>query len=159
MSAVLILIVIVVLVVSFVLPAKYKASQIAEGNMIQRDVDFAEYGEIFTLKHVDSDIIVNALNQIDFEKILGNRPSINSSKMTFTARYGFSAQMFLVEDDGENMKYRFDFLHWEAAGGSKRASADAGMNLLLTAIEKMFLSLDPNTQVSKEKNTTKRKFW
>lgn len=157
MSVVLIIIVIAVLAVSFVFPAWYKAKQLEEGNMIQRDNDFVEYGEIFSLKHVEPEKIAECIENIEFEKILGGRPSGDTSKMIFNANYGFSAQLCRIEDDGESMKYRFDFLTWETIVG-KRASADAGMNLLLTAIEKMFLTLDPETKVSKEKNDTKRKF-
>lgn len=79
----------------------------------------------------------------------------NTKAVKFTGIY-FSASIRCMEQTEINSVYRFEFDSWKTKYG--RPSFENEMNMLLTMVEKMFVQLDPNAQVSTVKNeiTTKR---
>ena len=54
----------------------------------------------------------------------------------------WTAQLYRLSGDESQVTYRFEFTKWRDA-----LSNASLMNMLMTAIEKLFLELDPNTQV------------
>ena len=131
-----------------------KERLIGQGKIIQRAKDFVEYAEIFTTRPIANEEYVAALKALDLKKT-GTSLEGNTKAVKFTGIY-FSASIRCVEQTDTNSVYRFEFDSWKTKYG--RPSFENEMNMLLTTVEKMFVQLDPNTQVSTVKNeiTTKR---
>ena len=79
----------------------------------------------------------------------------NSGRIDFQAGINYSAVLYRVEQTAEKSVYCFKFTKWRSQHGAP-VCADA-MNTLLTSVEKMFLGIDPNTQVTTVKNDIKTK--
>ena len=131
---------VVLIVVAIGFSAWWKGRLIGQGKIIQRASDFVEYAE--------------ALKALDLKKT-GTSLEGNTKAVKFTGAY-FSASIRCVEQTETNSVYRFEFDSWKTKYG--RPSFENEMNMLLTMVEKMFVQLDPNAQVSTVKNeiTTKR---
>ena len=138
---------VVLIVVAIGFSAWWKGRLIGQGKIIQRASDFVEYAEIFTVRPIPNEEYAAALKALDLKKT-GTSLEGNTKAVKFTGAY-FSASIRCVV-------YRFEFDSWKTKYG--RPSFENEMNMLLTTVEKMFVQLDPNTQVSTVKNeiTTKR---
>ena len=135
--------------------AWWKGRLIGQGKIIQRAKDFVEYAEIFTTRPIANEEYVAALKSIGFKENRRFTGRVTQKAVKFTGAY-FSASIRCVEQTETNSVYRFEFDSWKTKYG--RPSFENEMNMLLTAVEKMFVQLDPNAQVSTVKNeiTTKR---
>ena len=136
MDEIIVAVILIVVVIGF--SAWWKGRLIGQGKIIQRASDFVE----------------SALKALDLKKT-GTSLEGNTKAVKFTGAY-FSASIRCVEQTDTNSVYRFEFDSWKTKYG--RPSFENEMNMLLTTVEKMFVQLDPNTQVSTVKNeiTTKR---
>jgi|LAHS01.1.fsa_nt_gb hypothetical protein len=133
----------------------YKSKLLGEGKIIERDRDFAEYAEIFTLRSVPFPEMAEIIQATDFKK--NGRADISGTAGNLTLRTGayYEAKLTCTEHNEGTMTYRFEFIHWKSSHGSPEFANE--MNMLTTTVEKMFLGIDPNTQVSKVKNDIKTK--
>ena len=145
---------VVLIVVAIGFSAWWKGRLIGQGKIIQRASDFVEYAEIFTIRPIPNEEYAAALKALDLKKT-GTSLEGNTKAVKFSGIY-FSASIRCVEQTETNSVYRFEFDSWKTKYG--RPSFENEMNMLLTAVEKMFVQLDPNAQVSTVKNeiTTKR---
>ena len=152
MGGIIAAVVLLVAVIGF--SAWWKGRLIGQGKIIQRAKDFVEYAEIFTTRPIANEEYVAALKALDLKKT-GVSLEGNTKAVKFSGIY-FSASIRCVEQTDTNSVYRFEFDSWKTKYG--RPSFENEMNMLLTAVEKMFVQLDPNAQVSTVKNeiTTKR---
>lgn len=125
-----------------------------EGSTISRTRDFAEYSETFTLRHLTDQEFNSAMSAAQPGAKAGVKMHGNAQQVLFEGSFG--AVLTRIENTDEKSVYVFKFTNWKSRYGSPVDAED--MNLLLTAIEKVFVSLDPNTQVSSKKEdiTTKR---
>lgn len=57
----------------------------------------------------------------------------------------WSARLYRKNDEAGKTIYSFQYLNWKTHNGG--IMYEDYMNMLLTSIEKMFLSIDPDTQV------------
>lgn len=114
-----------------------------DGKIVQRDIHFAEKGEEFTSKIGSYQALSEALGKME----LPCRMSGNTSKVEFTGR-AFTAGLYRVDFDKPSgiAIYRFEFHSWKSYRGMYEQSNE--MNMLMTSVEKAFLSLDPYTSVS-----------
>lgn len=115
----------------------------AEGKIVERSYRYAEKGEEFTAKignySVLKDQLVKLVTSCGME---GN----TDSQVIFKSA-NFSAHLYKVDFDeafGIGI-YRFEFTQWRTA--EYGYADDNKMNMLMTAVEKAFLQLDPNTGV------------
>ncbi|MDR3209051.1 MAG: hypothetical protein LBT36_00280 [Oscillospiraceae bacterium] len=126
------------------------------GRIIKRDSHFIESSETFTLSGGEFAKLVPALQTMD---ITGTGVSWESKGATQTVSFksgnGWTAVLTALERGGEKYRYRFQFTGWKTRNGAP-LSEDT-MNMLLTSLEKAFLTLDPNTQVETERFKTKSK--
>ena len=114
-----------------------------DGTIIRRDMNYAEKGEQFTSR-IGSvpalrDEILKAKFPCDMKGDL-------AGAVDFTAK-SFAARLNLVAFDEPSgiAVYRFGFTRWKKDG--YMYVDDISMNALMTAVEKTFLALDPNTGV------------
>lgn len=113
------------------------------GRIIQRENQFWENGEYFYTSAAYEDVL-EEIGKADFSDCrVTITPNYKGDKIiAFVARNRFTAALvYDGEKNGENT-FDFAFLSWK---NDRIVTSSVQMNLLLTIIEKIFLSLDPNT--------------
>ena len=115
-----------------------------DGKIVRRDMHYAERGQEFTAKIGSYGALKEALEK---QGIPCNAEGNTATQIAFSGT-NFKARLYKVDFDQPSGVgvYRFEFTHWET--GRYTYANETGMNMLLTAVEKAFLSLDPNTGVS-----------
>lgn len=120
---------------------------VKEGKMIKRDIRFAENGEEFTSKIGSYSALAEAI------KGFGIPCSADGNTSDSVAFKGatFSARLYKVKFDEPSGIgiFRFEFTSWKTYRGMYENYNE--MNMLMTTVEKAFLSLDPNTAVKEYK--------
>lgn len=118
-----------------------------EGQIISRNTDFAEYVYEFTSKIGSIRPLTEAINSLDYNKI-----GADMEGDIYKQRYQFGNSKFKAvlvctafDEPSGIAVYRFQFTQFRTNGSIPTDSLS--MNKLLTQIEKVFLSLDPNTGV------------
>lgn len=128
---------------------------ISEGKIIERKGAFWEKCQDFILAPVDGKLLVQKLKALPYAD-MGVSVKSDAANLNFLfSHYGFQARLWHVGKEGEKDVYGFQFLNWKTRNGSIPAGFQ--MNMLLTAIEKMFLSFDPQTQIRTQVLETKTK--
>ena len=117
-----------------------------KGMLIQRDKKFMENAEIFTLKSISSDQLTDGLRKVNSETKVGITGDLKHGYRLDGGSWSkWSARLTCQQMDQAQSIFRFTFTEWKTDGG--HAEDDISMNVVLTAVEKMFLGMDPNTQV------------
>ena len=113
-----------------------------EGKIIQRNLHFAEKGEEFTSKIGSKENLKAQLEQMTLPCAMKG----NTSQAVFTADT-YTARLYQTAFDEPSgiAVYRFEFTSWKSNGTTYNEAI--GMNMLMTSVEKVFLTLDPNTAV------------
>ena len=138
---------IVVAVMAVVIYFSMKAHKklVSEGKIISRRTDFMENAEEFTLAAIDPSRIIEGVKGFNYQEMhVSMKGSSEKQSFRFTGS-SWAAQLFRVSTDEAQCVYRFEFTNWKTNGSM--AEGAMGMNMLLTAVEKMFLDLDHETQV------------
>lgn len=118
---------------------------VGEGKIISRKPDFVKNAEIFTLHIPDFSLVTEGVKAFPYGEIGTNlKGSSTEQRFNFTAS-SWGAKLFRTSGDGESAEYRFEFTNWSTRNGMPTAALQ--MNMLLTAVEKLFLSIDGSTQV------------
>ena len=122
--------------------AKKEKELYNKGIIMRRDINYAEKGEEFTSKVGDLQRVKESLSSLN----AGCEFKGSVQEVVFKGK-PFAATLSLVSFDEATgtAVYRFNFTHFRESGYSYENGT--GMNMLLTAVEKMFLSLDPDTSV------------
>ncbi len=119
-----------------------------EGEIISRRNNFMEQAEIFTLTLEDVSRITEGIRSLPYGTMsVSVKGSSETQQFRFTGTR-WKARLFRLPDEGGQAVYRFEFTEWKTHNGM--AEDALNMNRLLTALEKMFLSVDPNTAVRTE---------
>lgn len=144
--------IIAVVVICFLVFQKAKHRQ--EGSTVKRPLDFVEYSETFTLRHVSDEEFLAAVKRTPLTA--GTGESFHGTAAHVSFEGPFEAVLERAERTDDKTVYIFFFTHWNSRYGIP--TNGESMNLLLTAVEKLFVALDPNTLVvsKKEDVTTKR---
>ena len=114
-----------------------------------------EYAEIFTLKSVPFPEMAQIIKTANFKQNAGADVSGTVGNMRLQAGSYYTATLTCTEHTEEKMTYRFEFVSWHSSHGMPKYADE--MNVLMTAVEKIFLGIDPDTQVSQVKNDIKTK--
>lgn len=115
-----------------------------DGKIIKRNMNYAEKGEEFTSKIGTYNALAQALKQ---QGIPCEAEGTTSTQVLFSGT-DYRARLYKVDFDEPSGigVFRFEFTQWKT--GRYTYTNETGMNMLLTSVEKAFLSLDPNTAVS-----------
>ena len=132
--------------------AREQNQLIAEGKILRRQYDFAESAELFALSPADPREVAEAVQAFDYEDMRVRMQPDGENGFHF-AGPGWTARLYRLLGPAQEAVYRFEFLKWKTRNGL--LSDYVNMNKLLTAMEKMFLAMDPQTQVSTVKLETK----
>ena len=131
--------------VLFYYARKADKKMIAEGKIIYRRENFMENAEEFILAAVAPERVTEAVNALDYADMYTSmRGNSENQKFVFASNY-WGAQLYRISSDEDQVIYRFEFTNWQTR--DDLAKNGLNMNKLTTAIEKVFLALDPNTQV------------
>lgn len=151
----------IVLIIVFIAGCVYYNWQksnrlISEGKIIKRTGLFYEEAEEFTLVVQDTSVITQKIKSFSYSEMhVSMKGNSESQEFHFTGS-SFEAQLWRKGEDAGKTIYRFQFTKWRSnKNGAVYGIYD--MNMLLTAVEKMFLSVDPSTQVKTTKLETKTK--
>ncbi len=143
----IILIVLFVAVVAYVNFSRYQRL-IDEGQIIKRSANFEETAEIFTLSNASWERVWEELRTADYHGAASGSRDAQHPMIVYKGA-GWGAELYQMETDaGEKDSYYFHFTNWDTRNGVNPQSEQ--MNTLLTTIEKVFLKIDPQTQVSTE---------
>lgn len=124
-----------------------------DGKIIGRDVDFEEYAELFTIRDVEFKDIREELRNADYSGRTNIKADMEKKLVNYEG-VDWKAHLYYMTNETDRNAYCFEFTEWSTRKGLTQNITD--MNVALTAIEKVFLKIDPNTQVSKRKNITRR---
>ena len=139
---------------------------VADGKIISRRTNFMENAEEFTLTVVEPERVTEAVKAIDYAEMRTKMQGSNEQQLFKFTGSTWSAQLHKLRDNGTQVVYRFEFTNWKTHNGMPQGTQvvyrfeftnwkthngmpqdGLNMNKLTTAVEKIFLSLDPNTQV------------
>lgn len=142
---------------------KQQSQLTSEGKIIDRNRHFIEQAENFTLVCDNHNRVVSGVQSLAYSemKISMTMDAQNQAfRFTYmTAMGSWNALLYRMGAPDRRMTYRFQFTNWKTSDYG--VIGEVQMNMLLTAIEKMFLSIDPNTQVQTSllETKTKHKFF
>lgn len=141
-----ILIATVIVIAIFLYHQQKKSHLISEGKIINRKDVFYEKAEEFTLSVDSFDTVTQKIKGLNYQD-MGVSMSGNGQEQNFHfIGATFEAQLWRTDASADGNVYRFQFKRWkENHNGAAYNTYE--MNMLLTSIEKMFLSIDPNTKV------------
>lgn len=137
--------------------SKRKNEQLlSEGKIVEREKDFMEKAEEFSLTVKEPSQVAEGVRKISYSEMsVTMKADSEGQSFHFSNTWGWNARLYYKGKDGEKSVYCFEFLNWK----TKDYMIQGGlyMSMLLTAIEKMFLDIDPNTQVTTRHLNTKTK--
>lgn len=121
----------------------------SEGKIIKRGMGFMEKAELFILELDDPDKVTKAVQEFPYSEMKVSVQSDEANQaFQFSNSYGWNARLYCTERNEQKVTYCFEFSHWETSNGAVQGGLY--MNMLQTAVEKMFLDIDPNTQVQEK---------
>lgn len=141
---------IILLVAAFVAVAYYFGKKkndklIAGHRIVARPYDWYKNGELFTLTGADFARVAQGVTGADLSGT-GASASKSDEKQVIGFKSGtWQAELYKKENDGDKDVYYFHFVKWDSRNGTPYGLS--GMNILQTAVEKVFLAIDPGTQV------------
>ena len=117
---------------------------IESGEVKERRHNFMEYAETFTLRAITPQQYISALREFGLMEFAKG----NVAELKLHGD-GFEAEILWLEAPEDVSKFCFQFLSWRT--NERIPMTVLNQNKLLTKIEKMFLKLDPQTQVTYQK--------
>lgn len=139
------LIVAVIMGVAIYFAMQSHNKMVAEGKIISRRTNFMENAEEFTLSVVDPAKITEAVKAMDYADMHTKMQGNNEQQLFKFTGSNWSAQLHRLSNNGAQVVYRFEFTNWKTHNGMPQDGLN--MNKLTTAVEKIFLGFDSNTQV------------
>lgn len=116
-----------------------------EGKIISRRTNFMENAEEFTIKTVETEKITEAVKAMNYADMNTGMQGSSEQQLFKFSGSTWTAQLRKLSDDGTHMVYSFKFTSWKTHNGMPKDGLN--MNKLTTAVEKIFLELDPEAQV------------
>jgi hypothetical protein len=133
---------------------KERQRLIDSGQIIDRKYGFEEYAEIFTIKEVPFSEVWSTIRSANYYR-KANVKAVQGKEAIAFAGADWGAYLYHMSGEADRNAYRFDFTKWSTTNGVPNELL--AMNTVLTSVEKAFLQLDPNTQVSTKKIKIKNK--
>ncbi len=142
----------VVLILVKVLMLKGESKLESQGKIVRREKGFNENAEIFTMGPIDQNKVTEGLKEIGSSMRVSINGNTNTQSFSITGGSWsqWSARLKILEASQEKTVYRFLFSNWKSGAHSTTPEDPTSMNMVLTAVEKMFLKIDPNTKVHTE---------
>ncbi len=142
---------VIILVGVFAIGIGINKKLIGEGKIAKRNIDFADYASEFTSRVGSAEAVTEAVRSLDY-KMIGADMRGSSARQSF--RFSGSSYEAVLNctafDEASGIAvYEFRFTRFKMNRGVPQSALS--MNKLLTQIEKMFLSFDPNTGVKNYK--------
>ncbi len=116
-----------------------------EGRIIQRKYVITEQAEEFTLRGADFARVLQGIRNADLRGSGVSVQKNDANQVFFFTGGSWKAEMYRKNDIGDQNVWYFHFTNWKTYRGMVQEHIP--MNILITAIEKMFLSIDPAAQV------------
>ncbi len=135
---------------------KKNAKLASEGKIVARKDAFHEKIHEYTLAVDDAELVTKALRTVPYEELRITAKG-NTAEQVFTFEAATYEAGFYRKSHGDGKSvYCFNFTQWKTMRYGTPQNL-IGMNMLLTAIEKAILSVDPHTQVRTEEMKVKTK--
>ncbi len=115
------------------------------GKVIERDRNFTEKAEDFVLSLETPGEVEKRLQTLPYAEMKTSMRLTDGGRSFLFTGSTWSARLCRKNDESGKAVYSFQYLNWKTYNGG--VMYEDLMNMLLTSIEKMFLSIDPNTQV------------
>lgn len=131
-----------------------------QGKIVKRDMEFKNQSEHFFLQDAPFEKVAKLIEGMDLVDAKVKKRTVHPEERYIAfassgeAAGTWNAVLELIDHTAE--EYHYDF-HFTRYGTYKRGAPLLTMNVLLTAIEKMFLSIDPQTKVTTKNLTVKSK--
>lgn len=126
-----------------------------EGKIIHRQSSFWESKEFFTTSATYKQI-KEKIRDNSFDSCPVSIQFDNNGRQSVLFKSGtWSASLDCLDTQGDKEVFRFNFLQWDTRRGIPYGLDS--MNVLMTTIEKIFLSIDPATTVETRKMEVKSK--
>lgn len=131
---------------------------IEEGKMQKRSLMFWKKIEFFTTS-ADYESVKKAVHEMDLSgtnaSIMEDQELDDKGVILFRSKSKWNAAVMYKGEKEEKYLYRFSFTTWESENGFP--NDQNSMNIMMTDVEKMFVSLDPETTVETEEMKVKSK--
>ena len=144
---VIILIGVAILAVVIVLAYNKHKKLVESGEIADRNANFVKEAVDFQVKNADPQVVAEKLKAGMQNIGVSCKGSISAQDFEFQGAGWVAALKKIAENDGTST-YRWQFLNWKTRNGMPEDGLN--MNRTLTAIEKMFLSIDPETTQTKQ---------
>ncbi|MBE5997203.1 MAG: hypothetical protein E7240_07630 [Lachnospiraceae bacterium] len=127
-----------------------------EGKIIQRNYAFWENMETFSTG-IPYAAVLNAIRGTDYSDLKTDiYPNVNGqAAVLWKSSHAWNAKLTYLGENAGRQMYRFNFTEWRTRNGSPYRPDT--MNMMMTRIEKMILSMDPTTTVETHKMQLKSK--
>ncbi len=118
------------------------------GEITSRKANFMENAELFVLSLPDETMVTEGIRTLPYGMMsVGVKGSSQDQVFCFTGKK-WAARLNRCENEGDKAVYKFAFTEWKTHNGM---AVDAlNMNRLTTALEKMFLAINPETRMRTE---------
>ena len=145
-------IILTIVIVAVIVVVKYNMNKklVNEGKIVARKGSFWEEEHLFATA-ATYETVRDAIGKTSFSDCKASvYPDFNGQKsVLFKSKDGWNAEVDYVGEQGGKNQFKFSFLVWHDATYS--------MNMILTTIEKLFLSLDPAVTVQTRRMQIKTK--
>lgn len=157
MEIVMIVSILAIIAVTTAVCVKRNKELLASGKIIKRQMDFWEYAEYF-LTDVSYEALRRVLLGTDLRDCaVSVTPEVNGqAQILFRCKHGWNAVIRWQGGRQGKNAYMFHFTAWRTG----RYHIPCGlnqMNMLMTRLERLFLSMDPNTAVENRRLKVKTK--
>ncbi len=136
--------------------AKNNAKLASEGKIVTRNDVFYEKIQEYTLAVDDAELVTKALRTVPYEELRITAKGNTAEQMFHFEGTAYEAGLYRKSHGDGKSVYCFNFTEWKTMRYGTPQNL-TGMNMLLTAIEKAILSVDPNAQVRTEEMKVKTK--
>lgn len=151
-----ILLIAAVIVFSLYYGNKKTSNLLEGGKIIKRNGAYWEEGQEYILVLENPNLVTQKVEVFPYSEMKVNMKGDKEKQVFNFSSYNFDAQLRYKETAAEKSVYCFEFIRWK----NNQLGTPIGifeMNMLMTAIEKMFLSIDSNTQVTSKRLDIKTK--
>lgn len=124
---------------------KERARLLDEGKILDRPRDFVRQAQEFTLTLPDEARVTEGVQGFDYKRLGVSMKGSDQQQSFRFAGPDWSASLRRLSREGQTSVYRFEFTGWRSSGGVPTRALQ--MNMLLTAVETLLLSIDPHTRV------------
>lgn len=130
----------------YMMKSSRENSLIQAGKAIKRERAFWEKAEVFAT-NADYETVVSEISRMDFSEIkAGVYPNVNGERaVLWKSSYAWNAKLTYMGESGGRQVFRFAFPCWKTRNGVPYR--EDSMNIMMTSVEKLFLSLDSSTTV------------